>query len=1484
MSQNFVDLILGADTRGLLKGKKALEETTVAGAKAEKAVSGTEKGFKKAGDGASQAKPKIDGFNSAADRSKALALGATKALVGLAASYATFAAVGASIRLARDFNAALAETSTLIDGTPEELEAVTKAARGMSKEFGSTATAQVKAFYQALSAGADGVAGATALLDQANKLAIGGVTDVTTGVDALTTAMNAYGADVLSAADASDAMFVAMRAGKTTIGELAGSLGRIVPIASAAGVSFDEVTAGIAALTTQGLSTSSATTGLRQVIAAVIKPTKEATDAAKALGIEFDVQALKAQGLAGFLDNVITKTGGNEAAMAQLFGSVEALGAVLAFAGGAGGTFSAILEDMTTKAGATDAAYQKMSESLDQRWNKLTAAATDIALGFGNALLAVVVPAMEGIAAVSIMVGQNLDVVVIAISALAATQIPAAIAGFVALTAGMSASAVATGVFTTALTVARAALIALGGPIGLIYGILGASAAAWLVWSNGADDGKQASYDAAAGTSALLGQLDEFYMTSAPSAGAAAIALANDNYKLAASAFEAAKGELAKRRAMLDQVGVTTGLDPRSSRSATQAITSQIEKQTLKLAAAEDALAQSIRDRKVAANAVTGSASELIASNKAATDSTRTLNVSVDGLGDASKGAGKAMKDASKEVENFADEIERLEFDADPLKKYNAELAELNKIMATGDLPSGAYEKAVADLNEEFANSNPNISKIGDAIGDFVAGGMRDFGSLLDSFKNMIKQMIATAIANPIKLALSAALGGGGTAAAAGQLGGAPGGGGILGGLGGISTGVGNFIGTLGGGSGILGGIGTVGGAFLNGGLGAGVSAIGSTLGGVSAGLGGLGAAIGAVALPIAAVAAAFSFFKKKTEVLDSGFRLMADGMDLTLSSFEKVKTSRFWGLSKKVSMNLKEMDEATAGPLTKSINAIQNGIFEQATALGTAADTFDAFTTSIDASTAGLSEADAQAKISEVLETFAHRFAGMVPVLSSVMLEGEQFHETLNRISTAITAFNGVADALGFSLKDMSIQGGAAASAFIEARGGMGAFIAKTNAYYQLFYSDQERVAKSTDNMRTALADLGLIMPATIEGFRALVEQAERMGNMDRVGSLIDLSGAFAGLLDGQSALRDTAAADLQAAFAREMEATRASFQIAIAGLQNELTGARERLASSRAIASALESALRSRIFPSVDAQRLSQDRAAAYLSTLVGLDRINDVGALQDALSAVADPSADTYSTLEDYRSDFNRTSGVIADLEKTAGFALSADEQAVSLLEQQIADMQLQSDQAVSLLQQQLDALLGISTSIMSLADAISAFAAAVTTVDAGAGGGTSGLGPIEQIYQDVLGRSADAEGLAWYRNNLQNGNSSIDQIRNNISASSEAANFASTGIPKFASGGSHFGGLRIVGERGPELEVTGPSRIFNATQTRNMMRGGSDNSEMVAELRKLRDEVAELKQVNMSTARSSNKTAMVAEKWDNIGIPGTAEGEVIKTEAV
>ncbi|MFP3686262.1 hypothetical protein SB847_21395, partial [Bacillus sp. SIMBA_026] len=48
-----------------------------------------------------------------------------------------------------------------------------------------------------------------------------------------------------------------------------------------------------------------------------------------------------------------------------------------------------------------------------------------------------------------------------------------------------------------------------------------------------------------------------------------------------------------------------------------------------------------------------------------------------------------------------------------------------------------------------------------------------------------------------------------------------------------------------------------------------------------------------------------------------------------------------------------------------------------------------------------------------------------------------------------------------------------------------------------------------------------------------------------------------------------------------------------------------------------------------------------------------------------------------------------------------------------------------------------------------------------------------------------------------------------------------------VAAFAKGGFHTGGLRLVGENGPELEVTGPSRIFNADQTRAILAGGDDS---------------------------------------------------------
>jgi hypothetical protein len=90
------------------------------------------------------------------------------------------------------------------------------------------------------------------------------------------------------------------------------------------------------------------------------------------------------------------------------------------------------------------------------------------------------------------------------------------------------------------------------------------------------------------------------------------------------------------------------------------------------------------------------------------------------------------------------------------------------------------------------------------------------------------------------------------------------------------------------------------------------------------------------------------------------------------------------------------------------------------------------------------------------------------------------------------------------------------------------------------------------------------------------------------------------------------------------------------------------------------------------------------------------------------------------------------------------------------------------------------------------------------------------------------------------------------------------FRSYGVPGYASGGYFGGGLRLVGENGPEIEATGPARIWNASETRAMLGGG----EMAAEIRALRAEVAALRAEssaeNRAIASSAVKTARLLER--------------------
>jgi len=97
-----------------------------------------------------------------------------------------------------------------------------------------------------------------------------------------------------------------------------------------------------------------------------------------------------------------------------------------------------------------------------------------------------------------------------------------------------------------------------------------------------------------------------------------------------------------------------------------------------------------------------------------------------------------------------------------------------------------------------------------------------------------------------------------------------------------------------------------------------------------------------------------------------------------------------------------------------------------------------------------------------------------------------------------------------------------------------------------------------------------------------------------------------------------------------------------------------------------------------------------------------------------------------------------------------------------------------------------------------------------------------------------------------------------------------------IAGFANGGMHSGGLRLVGENGPEIEATGPSRIYSNQQTKGLM-SNNGSSETVAELRMLRQEISEMKaeqrKIGVENVKYNKKSYDLNRQWDVVGLPAT-----------
>lgn len=312
-----------------------------------------------------------------------------KMALGVAAGVgAITAALIGTTKQAMDFETAFAEVRTLINDMPESgLNQLKQGLIDLSKQTGILTGESIPAMYQAISASvpADNV---VSFLEVASKNAIGGVTDLNTSVDGLTTILNAYAMDTSEVINVSDLMFETMKRGKTTIGELSSYLFNVVPIASSVGVEFKDVSAALATITAQGVPTAQATNYLRQAIVELSDEGREAGKTFKQLSGQSFKEFLKSgKNLQDALKLMEAKAKATGVGVNQLFSSIEAGQAVLSLTGHNTARFTEDMETMARAAGATEEAFKKIDETPAQRLKKIRAQFSAMTLEIGNKLL-----------------------------------------------------------------------------------------------------------------------------------------------------------------------------------------------------------------------------------------------------------------------------------------------------------------------------------------------------------------------------------------------------------------------------------------------------------------------------------------------------------------------------------------------------------------------------------------------------------------------------------------------------------------------------------------------------------------------------------------------------------------------------------------------------------------------------------------------------------------------------------------------------------------------------------------------------------------------------------------------------------------------------------------------------------------------------------------------------------------------------------------
>ena len=302
-----------------------------------------------------------------------------------------------AVKAAAAFENSMRNVATLVDTNVESMDEMSASVRELAKQTPVELEQLSAALYDVRSAGIS-AEDAMAVLEASAQLGVAGLSTTAEAANIMTSAINAFAAEGLSAEQVSDILFKTVKAGKTTLAELTNQFGGLAPAAAAAGISLADLQAATAAITTLGTPASVAQTQLKQAITELQKPGAELSKIFQRLGAKDGLDLIETSGGLGNAFKLIKEEAeASGMTVSQVTGSVETASAILALGGTVNESYTATLADMRTGANAVNGAFEKQAQTADAQFQLMQNAFEDVKITIGNALMPALLGAAEGL-------------------------------------------------------------------------------------------------------------------------------------------------------------------------------------------------------------------------------------------------------------------------------------------------------------------------------------------------------------------------------------------------------------------------------------------------------------------------------------------------------------------------------------------------------------------------------------------------------------------------------------------------------------------------------------------------------------------------------------------------------------------------------------------------------------------------------------------------------------------------------------------------------------------------------------------------------------------------------------------------------------------------------------------------------------------------------------------------------------------------------